>query len=165
MLGEHSEEMSDRIHILMRFADSMMSIDDTIVEHQAIIKSRGAVWIGKIGKTLAELHIEKINMQCKQREKAYLFLVQKMESQYNIYRGDVMQMARTLPSNETAMVPKYFRNTGASFWTKLSKLSPVQKITMGDYHIASSHRPILGTLKRSMAALFVIGEGSAMHTY
>lgn len=155
----------DAIHLLMRFADSVLQVKDTIKEHHDIIEKHEAVWIGKLGKPLGPDSIKAVNRQVEADYTTYLFLVQKVRGEYAVYRGKVMAVAKELPEKERKLVPSYYRDKKLSFWTKLSSIEPVSPRVLNNYHIASSSRPVLGTLKRSMAGMFVLNEGSAGYPY
>jgi len=155
----------DAIHLLMRFADSVLQINDTIKEHHEIITKHGAAWIGKLGKPLGPNHVKAVNRQVAAGHTTYLFLVQKVKGDYLFYQGKIVAVAEALPEKDRRLVPSYYRDKKLAFWTKLSSLELVPTRILNNYHIASSSRPVLGTLKRSMAALFVLNEGQAGYPY
>jgi len=156
------------IHILMRFADKLLSIDDTIAEHNRLIARHGTVWIGKLGKPLAERHIMRVNEQCRQNIPTYLYLVQKKGTAYQAYRATVVRMSRALPKREQNLVPHYYEERKITryvgFWTKLSGITQIEKGQLFELHIASSLFAVPDTLARSMAALFVVREGQGIRS-
>lgn len=153
----------DRIHVVMRFSDGFLSAEDTIARHLEILNKHGAVWIGKLGKPLGDKWISLANKQAAEGETTHLFLVQKVGANYEAHRGRVLQMAKQLPVEEAKLVPKYYAENNiirqVSFWVKMSSLTKVKPGGLIEYRIASSGRPLPSTLRKSMAALFVIKEG------
>lgn len=153
----------DRIHVVMRFADGFLSAEDTIARHLEVIERHGAVWIGKLGKALGDNWIAIANEQCRRGEATYLLLVQKSGSSYEAHRGRVLEITKQLPSDGAKLVPKYYHENSitrqVSFWVKLASLVKVKQGGLMEYRIASSGRPLPSTLRKSMAALFVVKEG------
>src|SRR6266566_4770892 len=94
------------IHIALRFSDTLTAVD-TIKTHQKLIAELGYVWIGKMGKSLADAHVKRINGQCKRGVKTYLILVQKLKTGYDVYSGRIAQIARDLPEAAKRHVPRY----------------------------------------------------------
>ena len=158
------------VHLMMRYSDALMGVDDTIVEHQSVIDKRGAVWVGKVGKPLGPVHIEKVNRQCSDGYPTFLFLVQNRgrpgHADYEFFKGQIAEVCSVLPSSQKKFVPRYYLARGidqqASFWCKVTGLSQVTTKAMTDYHVASSRRPVFNALTRSLAALFVLGEGKGI---
>jgi hypothetical protein len=164
------KQSSSPIHLMMRYSDALMGVEDTIAEHQSVIDRRGAVWIGKIGKPLGGSHIAKINRQCRDGHPTFMFLVQNRgrpgHADYVFHRGKVCEVGSALPSSGEKLVPRYYIGRGikqqAAFWCKVTALSQVSAKAMLEYHVASSRRPIRNALVRSLAALFVLGEGKGI---
>jgi hypothetical protein len=149
------------IHLLMRFSDKLGFIRDTIEAHSDVIEKHGAAWFGKMGKTLGRDKIERINEQCEQNCPTYLYLVQKSSAKgYQIYRGNILKVARDLPKGQNRLVPKYYDTNRLGeyirLWTKLAKLKAVPSSEITGFVVSSSGSPVLVTLGRSMAALFVV---------
>ena len=149
------------VHLLMRFSDKLGFIGDTIEAHSDVIEKRGAAWFGKMGKTLARDKVERVNDQCKRKVPTFLYLVQKSTAKgYQIYRGDILQVARDLPTGQTRFIPKYYETNRLEkyirLWIKLTKLKAVPSSEITGFVVSSSGSPVLVTLGRSMAALFVV---------
>jgi hypothetical protein len=154
------------IHLLMRFSDKLGFSGDTIEAHAAVIEKLGVTWFGKMGKTLGRDKIDQINLQCEKKIPTFLFLVQKTKSKgYQTYRGNIVQIARELPSKQARYVPKYYEERKIveyiRLWTKISKLKAVATTSINEMVVASSRSPALVTLNRSMAALFVVRKKMA----
>lgn len=156
---------------MMRYSDALMGVEDTIAEHAAVIQKHGAVLVGKVGKGLGVNHITKLNDQRADGRSAYLFLVQNRgrpgQPDYIFHRGDLDAVAISLTARERRFVPAYYKSRGidrqASLWCKVTQLKQVTVASMAEYHIASSRRPVFNALTRSLAALFVLGEGKGIN--
>jgi hypothetical protein len=151
------------IHILMRFSDAFMSVDDTIVEHQEVIDRHNSVWVAKVGKPLGAKHIETIRKQIKEGIPTYVYLVQRVGTEYKGYRGTLAEIQREKPDSAKLM-PAYYKRKGidstSQLWMKVTKLTAVpKKDGLSKLHIASSKRSVPKTLATSMAAIFVIKDG------
>ena len=158
------------IHLVVRFSDALMSVDDTIAEHQRVIKKRGRVWFAKVGKGLAGIHIERINRQCADGVKTFVILVQNKGrpgfSNYVAYKGTIRDIRPDLPEAEHNCCPAYYDDQNvrraARLWIKLSDIVPMSMESLRKFQIASSKMAVPQTLRRSMAAIFVIQEGEGL---
>jgi hypothetical protein len=156
-------EAEDRVHLVMRFSDGFLSAEDTVLRHMEVLNKHGLVWIGKVGKPLGEKWIAHVNLQVAESEPAFLFLVQKVGKTYEAHKAKILQVAKTLPESERKKVPKYYHESEifgqVSLWVKLGSITKLSQGALLEYRIASSGRPLLSSLRNSMAALFVIKEG------
>ena len=84
------------IHIMLRFSDAFLREGNTIPLHQHVLKERAAVWYGKTGKPLARRHVMRINAECEAGVPTFLYLVQRVRGNYEVYRGVVEAMSRRL---------------------------------------------------------------------
>jgi len=160
------QRKSTPVHLLMRFSDKLGFIGDTIEAHSAVIEKHGAAWFGKMGKTLGREKVERINDQCKRKVTTFLYLVQKSAAKgYQIYRANIIEVARDLPAGQTRYIPKYYETNRLEkyirLWTKLSKLKSVPSSEITGFVVSSSGSPVLVTLGRSMAALFLVRKKMA----
>ncbi len=161
MTEPKKQRKSTTLHLLMRFSDKLGFVGDTIKAHSVVIEQRGAAWFGKMGKTLGREKVERINDQCRRKVPTFLYLVQKSAAKgYQIYRGNILQVVRDLPAGQTRFIPKYYETNRLEkyirLWTKLSKLKAVPSSEITGFVVSSSGSPVLVTLGRSMAALFVV---------
>lgn len=148
------------IHVLVRFSDMLLPSGDTIESHQKVISKKGAVWFGKAGKPLARNHIERINRQCSDHIVTFLYLVQRVAGQYELYKGTVLTMSRALPEGEEEFVPPYYKNLyllrDVRYWTKLSKLAKAPQGELEKLLLVNSGMPARLSLYQSMAGLFLV---------
>ena len=150
------------IHILMRFSDKLGAIEDTVEAHSIMIKKHGAVWFGKMGKTLSRQNIERLNKQCEQGTPTHLYLVQKTANRYEIYRGVILAVRRETPIKDRKIIPPYYEKNRLSLymnlWVKLSGLDRIELTSLSSLYIATSGFAAPETLRASMAAIFIIKE-------
>src|SRR5258706_15694251 len=130
------------IHLVVRFSDKTTSVANTITLHNDVIDRYGAVWFGKIGRPLAPDRIKKFNIQVERNISTYLYLIQTIKRNYDIYRCTVAQMTRSLPENEEQLVPEYYSFRGIrqhiQFWVKLTDTSHIPSKDIMNFHVAKS---------------------------
>lgn len=126
--------------------------------HKQVIKEHGAVWLGKMGKTLGGKHILTMDKQRAEGIPTFLYLVQRVGSKYEVFRGTTLEIKKGLPERE--LVPKYYFKEEMfkyiSVWIKLSKIESVDSTILNNLMVQSSGMPIGDTLTKSMAAMFVV---------
>lgn len=146
----------------MRFADGFLSVKDTIKHHQEVLRRRRAVQIGKLGRTLSSARAALVNKQCEMGVRTYLFLVQKLKNQYQVYRGRIVNVTYELPQDEKPLIPDYYDELNitsqVSVWIKLSSLMNSSMHDLAKYRIASSKKSVRNAIRSSMAAMFIIEE-------
>jgi hypothetical protein len=158
------------VHLLVRYSDALMGVEDTIGEHTAVISRRGAVWFGKVGKGLSATRLQQLNAQCGSGAATSLFLVQNRgrpgHADYVFHEGKVIQVAEQLPARAASLVPTYYRRcslVGAMrLWVKVDSIRSVPASRLAHFHIASSQRTVRSALEKSLAAVFVLGEGAGI---
>ncbi len=150
-------------HVVMRFADSLFNGVNTIQEHRKVIDRRGAVWVAKVGKPLAQYKIGILREQIRQGIPTYLFLVQRLGRVYSWTRATLVELGRTVGDDQQAMIPSYYRAANivgmAEMWFKVSDLVKAPAAQVRQLHVVSSGRPIAETLAGSMAAMFMVASG------
>jgi hypothetical protein len=148
------------IHVLLRFSDMLVPGGGTIASHQKVLSKEGGVWFGKAGKPLAHRHIQQINSQCKDHIASFLYLVQRVAGQYELYKGTVLTMSRSLPEGEQQFVPSYYKELyllhDVRYWTKLSKLTKAPPQELEKLVLVNSGMPARLSLMQSMAGLFLV---------
>jgi len=153
-------EEKQPIHVLMRFSDKIGAIEDTAEAHCRVLRKWGAVWFGKMGKTLGTGYIERINGQCSRKVPTYLFLVQKGRKGYEVHRGKIEHIRRDLPASQLNLIPSYYETNRimkyVRLWIKLSKLQAATPNALDELIVSSSSMPVLDSLHSSMAGLFIV---------
>lgn len=133
----------------------------TIELHREVLDSHGAVWFGKVGKTLGERWAEAIRAQVAAERETYLYLATRRNRQLLIHRGSVVRITHSRPSDDH-LIPAYYRALGLepdiSFWTLLRSLDEVPEEKVRHLVVASSQRPVLESL-RSSAPILVVTAG------
>jgi hypothetical protein len=148
----------------MKYSDKLTAVEDTIAAHQEVAKRKGAVWLGKMGKSLARRHVDTLNEQCKDGVPTYVFLVQKHRDGYEVYQGNVIEVRRVSPEDRQ-LIPPYYEKQGiiryVRLWQKLTAIRKLDAAALKRLYIASSGSSAADTLPRSMAALFLVHQRSA----
>ncbi len=147
-------------HIVVRFSDSLFEGISTIREHELIIKNKGSVWFGKLGRPLAKKKIDILNKQINSNEKTYLLLVQKKKKGYMWTQAVLDKVANSVGKNEIKLTPPYYKqhdiDKQSSVWFKVSKLYTPPSLDMKKCYIVSSNNPIDKTLYCSMYSMFMV---------
>jgi hypothetical protein len=149
------------IHIVIRYSDKLHNVGDVIGKHIEVIQTHSNVWFGKIGRPLAQMHVDTVNKQCVDGTPTYLYLVQKKGSKYSVYQGTVLKMSRLFPE-EQHLVPKYYFSTGIvnkiQLWVLLSEIKPLAPKKLRELRALTSVMSMSETLAKSMAAHFIVRE-------
>lgn len=147
-------------HLVVRFSDSLYEGIDTIQEHKLVIRDKGAVWFGKLGRPLAKRQIEILNGQIQKNIKTYLFLVQTKKANYIWTKAILDKVATELDKNDTTLIPSYYKHHNiieqSSIWFKVTKLYTPSKSDIHKCYVVSSKKPINTTLNRSIASIFMV---------
>jgi hypothetical protein len=147
----------------MKYSDKLTAVDDTITAHQEIAMRKGAVWLGKMGRTLARNHVRTLNEQCKHNVPTYVFLVQKRGHAYEVYQGNVIEVSRVSP-DDRQLIPRYYEQRGIlqymRLWQKLTGIKKVDAGALKRLYVASTGSSAAETLPRSIAALFLVHQRS-----
>jgi hypothetical protein len=150
------------VHLVVRFSDRVLRVEDTISEHAKILTERGAVWFGKLGKPVGKPNLQKMSHQIARGTPTYLYLVQKTASSYGVYRGTIVEVKTECPTEEKPLIPSYYFHSldidQVRFWAKLIELTAVGKDDLVKLRSISSTDPITVTLQSSMAGFFVVRE-------
>ncbi len=148
---------SPPVHIIIRYREPEPGVR-TIEHHQEILSTQGAVWFGKVGKTLGERWAEALRAQVAAGTPSYLYLATRRNHQLTTHRASVADIARSRPSDDH-LIPDYYRQLGIepdiSFWTLLRSLDEVPEEELGKLIVASSRRPVLESLRSSAPILVV----------
>jgi len=85
------------IHLLIRFSDNLFKVGDVISMHDQVINRQGAVWFGKLGIPIAQRHIDKINLQCKDGIPSFLFLVKGNRRKSTFFKAGMLFLSLDFP--------------------------------------------------------------------
>lgn len=163
-----SEHYPEAIHVAIRFSDKLHSTNDVIGEHNEVLDRKGEVWLGKLGKPLAQRHVETIRCQVSENRNSYLYLVRKdKQRQYQVFRGSITDLIRADdPALEeekeidTSLIPPYYDKDGlqeqAGLWIRLSGIVPLPPDEFGNVKVLSSNMPLIETLRSSYAGMFIV---------
>ena len=146
-------------HLLLRFSDNLYNIN-TILEHIGIINEYGSVWYGKVGVPFSKIKIEDMRKQIYDSLDTYLFLVQKKNKNYILYRANIIDFSRSFPTTEMKLIPNYYETHNLygyiSSWVKISDIVEMESNYLRSIQSISSVSDMLSTLNTSMAAMFYV---------
>lgn len=154
--------MEHTIHLLAKFSDQLGFTSDTIAEHNKVIKDKGAVWFGKLGRRLGKEPLECLNQQCAHGIPTYLYLVQRREGTFQVFRGNVLEMTYTSGLHSRHLIPAYYQQhrltENIHFWVRLSHIKRVNdgESALSKLILPTTGFPILRTLLKSMNPMFVV---------
>jgi len=147
------------IHLLLRFSDNIYK-GGTIAAHQEVIDQYGAVWFGKMGSTVSQVHIDKLNQQVEENIPTYVYLVKGNRRKSTYYISTLLLASKTLPDDEARLVPRYYADLNISkyvkFWVKLGDFGILEAAELNKMKVASSVLPIGETLYKSSSGHFII---------
>ena len=150
------------VHLLLRFSDSLLKSGDTIDAHNQVVKREGAVGFGKMGMTVSQNNIDKLNQQVEEGIPTYVFLVKGNRRKSTAYRARLSSASKSLPKDEKGMVPEYYLDLDipkyVKFWVKLTEIYPFEFADLQKLQVASSVLPIQETLYRSSSGHFFVRE-------
>jgi hypothetical protein len=150
------------IHLLIRFSDSRLKDGDTIQAHNEVIQKEGAVWFGKMGSTVSQNHIDRLNNQVEKRVPTFIFLVKGNRRKSIAYRASLIFASKTLIEKEKHLVPEYYSGLEipkyVKFWAKLSEIKPIEFSDLQKMRVGSSVIPIGETLAKSSSGHFILRE-------
>lgn len=147
------------IHLLMRYSDKFS--DDTIAAHLDVVRRKGSVWLGKMGKTLARQHVKALNEQCSNKVPTYVFLVQKLPGGYEVYQASLAEVSRSFPEDQKLIPPYYDKQKITSYvrlWQRVTAIKKVDSAVLKRLHIVTSGSPAADSIRQSMAALFIVRQ-------
>ena len=150
------------VHLLLRFSDSLLKNEDTITNHNNVVLRNGAVWFGKMGSTVSQVHIDKLNNQIKENVATYVYLVKGNRRKSIAYRAKLIFASKSYPKDEENLIPEYYRKLDiprfVKFWVKIGEIVPVDHVELNKLRVVSSVFPLSETLSKSSSGHFIIHE-------
>ena len=161
-LKGNDEPDIEPIHLLIRFSDKVGAIEDTIQAHREVILKHGAVWFGKMGKTLASYHVARMNAQCNRKVPTHIYLIQGGKAPCQIFRATVTEIARSAPTGGKELVPKYYAKNGLTkfirLWGNVSAIQLMPEGYLSNLFVAKTGSRVSDILHSSMSGLFIVKE-------
>ncbi len=157
--------ISQPIHLVVRFSDTMFDVGDVIARHNEVVGVHGAVWFGKMGSTLAASRISLLNKQIQDGVPTFLYLVKGNRRIPTPYRAPLLLVSKILPLREKLLVPQYYaekkivRHMNA--WMKVKKIVPSELDELDALQAVSSVLPLSETLVRSSSGYFLVQAAQA----
>lgn len=150
------------IHLVVRYADRLHSVGNTILRHEEVIDRQGAVWFGKFGRPLAAVHISKLGAQIREDLATYVYFVERRGGGYRVHQGALLALGRELPPAEAILVPDYYTELNlhrhVGLWAKFSQITAVDESELDRWLVQSSGSRVRDVLRSSMAAMFVVSD-------
>ncbi len=100
----------------MRYADSLFGGVDVVHEHEQVVRSEGAVWIGKIGRPLARKKASLLNEQIDRGIPTFLYLVQRIGGGYAWTKATLTRVERELPAGSVRAFLPTTRRRASHVW-------------------------------------------------
>jgi hypothetical protein len=116
------------LHFLLRYSDKLLNVD-TINEHKTILHDRGAVWIGKFGIGISQKIKRLANLQIKENNDCFLYLIQGSKYTHKAIITKVISAPThnsSIYTKEPLLTPKYYRKKKCSVWFKLTDIISIK---------------------------------------
>ncbi len=147
-------------HILLRYAQSLSGLEDTISEHQAILERSGQVWFGKVGRPFGQQTIKAVAQQSDAGINTYLYLAANAQPEFVVHRANIGRMTLDLPDEERALVPDYYSTTGllgrVGTWFRLTQLNRIPAAALSKLVVAATGTPVLSVVGSSRSSMFIV---------
>ncbi len=145
------------LHLIVRFADSLFDVGDVVARHNEIVEKEGSVWFGKMGQTISQIRIDKLNQQIAQDIPTYLYLVKGNRKKSTPYQAPLLSISRELPTDQALIPPYYTEKDILQFMKVFMKVGKITKIEMKDLNklqAISSINPMSDTLAAAHQVIF-----------
>jgi hypothetical protein len=143
----------------------MFDVGNVVALHNAVVTNNGAVWFGKLGQTLSQGRIDKLNEQVDKKILTYLYLVKGNRRKSTAFRAPLMRVSRDMPK-ETPLIPAYYAEKNLiqymKAWMKVGFIEAIEMSEMDKLKAINSVFPIAETLVRSSSGYFLIQESKAI---
>lgn len=157
------------VHVVMRYSEQFLGVDDTVGEHQKIIRKKGSVAVGKFGRPLASGWVERLNKQIASGFKTSLYLVKKSPDGYAAFRLNVMRVTRDRDASIEKIIPKYYLEGTTlrrmTMWFVCDSVTSTKPTVLDSLHIASSGYSARRAILTSMAGMFVVKDGPGISCF
>lgn len=149
------------VHLVVRFSDTMFGVGDVVTLHNEIVNQHGSVWFGKMGQTISQSRIDKINQQIEKNITTYLFLVKGNRKTSTAYRAPLLKVTREIPKDQRCIPPYYIEKEILQFMKVFMNLLNITKINLEEMNCLraiNSIDPITNTLIYSSSGYFLVQE-------
>lgn len=155
-----AKKSSNAIHVLFRYVDDRKTKIDTVAAHQEVAAKKGEVWLGKVGRPLADQNIERIKSQIDAGILTYLYMAKRVgDKQYIGYQAKLFDITKKAP---TSGMPDYYKKNELlpqiNLWFHLGELKQLSKNALASLIIASTGKTCLETFPTSVISLFLVKE-------
>lgn len=154
------------LHVVMRYSEQFLGVEDTVAEHAKVIKKRGSVAVGKFGRPLANKWVERLNRQIAAGFKTSLYLVKKAADVYVTHQLNVVLVTRDIDLKLEKTMPAYYLDRSVrarmTMWFLCDSVSGTGPRLLDSLHVASSGYSVRRAIHTSMAGMFVVRDGPGL---
>ena len=154
------------LHLVIRFSDTMFGVGDVVEKHNDVVDRHGAVWLGKLGRTLALPRIEMLNKQITLNIPTFLYLVKGNRRKSTPYKATIISISRDFPKKEKALIPPYYAEKKLlkfmNAWFKIGHIEQVEMSDLKNLKTINSIFPLEETLQRSSSGYFLLHESKSI---
>jgi hypothetical protein len=143
-------------HILVRYGEQIAPEEGTISAHDAIIRKKGFVWLGKFGKKISQSMYNILKKQIKKDKPTYIFMIKRDNKKYVVHAAVLEDVVFSKP--DTDYIPEYYANKRifSQCYFKIIEFIPINSEILYELIGRSSNLPIIETLAKSMAGMMYV---------
>ena len=153
------------LHLVVRFSDTMFSVGDVVSLHNQVVEKHGAVWFGKLGQTISQSRVEKLNQQVEKNIPTFLYLVKGNRRKSTAYQASLLLVSKENPK-DNALIPPYYAEKDLlqymKAWMKVEEIEAIEMSEMKSLKAINSVFPISETLVRSSSGYFLVRESKSI---
>lgn len=156
--ADKSDSVRPVKHLLVRYNDHLKAdgFTDTVTAHMQVIKGKGSVWFGKIGKTIRKDYPAYVKGE---KRPVYVFFLKSNRQKCEMYRSRIIDLTMddVRLSNEKKYVPEYYSQAvhDVGVWIKVDTFEKVSKNDIAKIIVSSSRSPITESLVSTSGTMFV----------
>lgn len=150
-------------HLVMRVAPKSPEGVDVVAAHREVAAAKGKVWIAKIGKTLGERYVDRLNEQLSAGRKTFFYLVTTKAGGRTWYRGTMSAIAKRQPFEAKESMPAYYEKERippfASLWVCVKGLEPIKPEQLKGVVVESSSREVVEVIQACRTPICIVTAG------
>jgi len=148
-------------HLLVRYSEADAPPEGVVAAHQAILKEKGEVLIGKFGRTISNDKIAIFINQIETGKTTLLYLVKKTDKGYQVHQAKLKAITKQIDKMDLMLVPEYYRkNRFVSVWFRVTSLTKSKTDILKELTIKSSGFTANSTLPKSFAGVFFVRDST-----
>lgn len=138
----------------------MFNVGDVIARHRAVEHKHGAVWFGKLGSTISQIHLDKMNNQIEEKKPTYLFLIKGNRRKQTYYKADLLEIHKNKIESYQNEIPEYYSEIGIldkiKIWARIKNIVKLDSTELRNLKVASSVMPLDETVGKSSSGHFIL---------